>query len=83
MEPSMENHCYFFVGCILTYFISVLRSFGQCSKGIHLPYVQGVSELVVRHTRPYNFKIAHKPTESLRKTREGPPSHVETAECRA
>ncbi len=33
-----------------------------------LPYVQGVSELVARHLRPYTLNIAHTPTESLRKT---------------
>ncbi len=27
-----------------------------------------MSELVARHLRPYNLNIAHKPTESLRKT---------------
>ncbi len=32
------------------------------------PYVQGVSELVAWHLQPYNLNIAHKPTESLRKT---------------
>ncbi len=33
-----------------------------------LPYVQGVSELIASYLRPYNLNIAHKPTESLRKT---------------
>ncbi len=34
----------------------------------YVTYVQGVSELVARHLRPYNLNITHKLTESLQKT---------------
>ncbi len=33
-----------------------------------LPYNKHVSELIARHLRPFNFVIAHKPTQSLRGT---------------
>ncbi len=32
-----------------------------------LPYVQGVSELIANHLRPYKLTIAHKQTEYLQK----------------
>ncbi len=57
-----------------------------------LPFVQGVSELIARHLRPYNLIISPESTDSrefmilfINKANfpflQGPPSHAETAKC--
>ncbi len=44
------------------------RKWDPQTKGLPQHYIEGVSELIARHCRPYNLAIAHEPTESLRRS---------------